>query len=285
MIFFSTGGWKDKSGYEASLFLDSLGINCIELSGGKASDAVMRELRSLPKNLKLVVHNYFPPPTIPFVFNLASNNKDILHRSLEHAKQAIILASEIGLPIYSFHAGFLFDPRVNELGRRFGEYKIIPRPEGKKIFLDSINELATFANQFGIKLLIENNVISKSNFEKFGTNPLLFTDPEEAFEIMSNCPSNVFSLLDVAHLNVSANTLGFSKEVYIQNLSRWIKAYHLSENNGLEDQNHQIKDDSWFWPHLKSTREVFYTSLEIYNISENLIKEQIELCTKKMSRS
>ena len=44
---------------------------------GKVSCAEIEKLKSIPKDINLQLHNYSPPPKIPFVFNLASLNKDI----------------------------------------------------------------------------------------------------------------------------------------------------------------------------------------------------------------
>ena len=59
--------------------------------------------------------------------------------------------------------------------------------------------------------MIENNVITKGNLQVFQDNPFLMSEPVEAKKIMNLLPNNVGMLLDVAHLKVSANTLGFKK--------------------------------------------------------------------------
>ena len=70
------------------------------------------------------MHNYFPPPKNPFVLNLASSNNKILNLSLKHICKAIKLTSRIGAKYYSFHAGFLVDPMVDRLGKKFDLTKI-----------------------------------------------------------------------------------------------------------------------------------------------------------------
>ena len=52
-------------------------------------------------------------------------------------------------------------------------------------------------------------------------------------------------------------------------------AYHLSDNQGLEDSNNLIKHDSWFWPYINTNLD--YYSLEIYNVSAQTLKQQLEL--------
>ena len=74
-IYISTGGYKDKKGTEVFESLKSKGIKNIEFSGGKF-------IKNFDKNIKYYqncsqLHNYFPPPKKPFVFNLSSENKII----------------------------------------------------------------------------------------------------------------------------------------------------------------------------------------------------------------
>ena len=76
-ISISTGGFKNLTGLQAAKFLSNNQIDCIELSGGRYSKNQLKSLIQLKKKIRLRVHNYFPPPQIPFVLNLASNNKKI----------------------------------------------------------------------------------------------------------------------------------------------------------------------------------------------------------------
>ena len=78
--------------------------------------------------------------------------------------------------------------------------------------------------------MIENNVITKGNLQVFQDNPLM-SEPVEAKKDNEPASKNVGMLLDVAHLKVSANTLGFKKTDMFYKLKRRIYGYHLSENN------------------------------------------------------
>ena len=117
-------------------------------------------------NLKFIVHNYFPPPQRPFVLNLASLNESIYQESLNHIKKSIKLASFIKSPFYSFHAGFLIDPKVKELGKTIKSNHLYDKNKCFERFIYSIKILSKYASKYKIKLLIENNVITKSNFIK-----------------------------------------------------------------------------------------------------------------------
>ena len=105
------------------------------------------------------------------------------------------------------------------------------------------------------------------------------TDPKSIEYIMYNTPNNVNLLLDVGHLKVSANTLGFNKDKAHEQVKKWIKAYHLSENDGKEDTNSLISNKSWFLQKLKPVNS--YT-LEVYNSDINLIKKQVDLINKAL---
>ena len=131
-----------------------------------------------------------------------------------------------------------------------------------------------------IILLIENNVLTKKNLKTFKKNPLLMTDYKDATKIMKNTPGNVSLLLDVAHLKVSAKTLGFSKIEFIKKCNKWIKVYHLSDNNGHFDTNDDVRSTSWFWKYLK--KDAIYYSLEIKFKSITQLKKQIDMTSSNL---
>ena len=104
-------------------------------------------------------------------------------------------------------------------------------------FIENVNELALFAEELGATLLIENNVLSYSNYHYFNENPFLMVNAEECIKVMNETPDNVLLLVDVAHLKVSSNSLGFNKIQFLELVNSFIGAYHLSDNDGLSDSN------------------------------------------------
>lgn len=276
MIFVSTGGIRNKSGWESCNELMKESISHIELSGGCWSRDQFQKLLSLKeKGVVLQVHNYFPPPEIPFVLNLATDDEDNLIQSFNHVIGAMQWANSFERPIYSFHAGFLVNPKVSELGKPIQASRLMNRSEAMKRFLEQVNRLAETASRLGVKLLLENNVVSKANFEKFNNSPCLMADADECLYVMRNTPDNIRLLIDVAHLNVSATSLKFNKIDFLKRCSPWIDAYHLSDNDGLSDLNMPINKDSWFWPYLK--KDLSYYSLEVYNVSACKLHAQQKL--------
>jgi sugar phosphate isomerase/epimerase len=280
MIFVSTGGIRETTAFNTALTFIEHGIMGIELSGGAYEEIILSKYQKLLETAIFQVHNYFPPPKKPFVFNLASPNKRIGEKSIVHAKNAIKLSAALGRPIYSFHAGFLIDPKVNELGKPIDTHHVNDRNVCLDLFLERVASLAEYASCNNVQLLIENNVITESNIRKFGNDPLLMTSPKEARVIMENTPSNVNMLLDVAHLKVSANSLGFDRYDMFRSCDNWIKAYHFSDNDGKSDSNNVIDIHSWFWPYIKKN-ENYYT-LEIYNSDMNELKEQVNIANEAL---
>lgn len=281
MIYVSTGGFRNKNGFDAANYLKSANINSVELSGGEYLDNQLKLLKSLKNSTKFMVHNYFPPGEDPFVFNLASLNKDVATKSYEHAIKAMRWAVELDNPNYSFHAGFLVDPNVKELGKKVKSRDLFNRDESIKIFIERLNMLSIEADKLGVSLMIENNVLSPGNFSEFADNPFLMATADECVYVMEHTSNNINLLIDVAHLKVSANTLDFDKEQFLLSCDQWIKGYHLSDNNGLRDSNDRVNDNSWFWPLLKNDLD-FYT-IEVYSDDLSVLSEQVNLVQSKLS--
>jgi sugar phosphate isomerase/epimerase len=282
MIFVSTGGVQHKKATETALELYENGLNHVELSGGKYSKDLEYDLKCMPIGMCLQVHNYFPPPEKPFVFNLASPDKNIGRLSIEHVSRAIKLSTMLGRPIYSFHAGFCVDPKVKELGAQLEKRKLLPRNEALSIFGERVTLLAEEARREGVSLLVENNVINRSNFDLYGEDPLLLTSPDEICWFMERMPSNVGLLLDVAHLKVSSSIRSFDLGEAHERVRQWIKGYHLSDNDGISDTNHPVLNNSWFWEHLKP--DIEYCTLEVYRQSPKTLLEQCLLTKQMMSQ-
>ena len=91
----------------------SSGIDSIEIGSNHCYEDNYNYLNELPFNY--LMHNYFPIPKKSFVLNVASFNDEIRLTSLDHIKKAINLSSEIGARLYTFHPGFLTDPKGSNL--------------------------------------------------------------------------------------------------------------------------------------------------------------------------
>ena len=280
MIYISTGGFRGRAADAVSAELLSAGVKSIELSGGAYSETLLSDLQALAQDIHFQVHNYFPPPADPFVLNLGSLDTLTAERSIAHVEQALQWCTALGADRYSFHAGFLLDPKVDELGKRIPSRSLFDRDECIDVFISRVSRLAEIAEKAGIVLMIENNVLSAKNAKEFSANPLLMCDPQECQKIMGLLPGSVKQLIDVAHLKVSANSLNFDASQMFELCNERIAAYHLSDNDGLEDSNKPFGEDAWFWPHIKS--DVDYYSVEVYGCTSVELLQQVNLVRSKL---
>ena len=274
MIYVSTGGFKELNCSESiNLFLKN-GIKNIELSGGKFIENPYDIIRNYLKNSKIQLHNYFPPAKNPFVLNFCSMNQDTIENSKQIIKKNIEFTKEIGQKYVSFHAGFLVDLKAQDLGKSKKKFEVMEKKKGLNNFLKHVEDLSIYAEKYNVEILIENNVIGKSNYNLFEKNPFLMTTVDEMVEMMDLTPNNINLLLDVGHLKVSSQILGFDKFDVFKKCSKWIKGLHISDNDGYEDNNQPIKKSSWF--NNKLPKVDFYT-LEVYSKNLDLIKKQIKI--------
>ena len=283
MIFISTGGFNQKKGTQAYKYLREKGFKNIEFSGGKFIKNFNKKIKDYKNNSQ--IHNYFPPPKKPFVLNLSSKNKVISSKSINLVKKNIINSKKIGSKFYSFHAGFRIDPNFKELGKQINNRMLISKKEAIKIFFERVVKLSKFANKHGVKLFIENNVISKKNLKRFRSNPFLLTTPSEIISFFNKLPKNLNNiglLLDVAHLKVSSRTLKFNLQKSHKSLRKYINAYHLSDNNGIEDSNKKFSKNAWFWKYFKKNTD--FITIEVYNASDKDYSNLVNIVEKKLSR-
>lgn len=201
---------------------------------------VVERLRAY--GLRYVVHNYFPPPAAPFVLNLASPDDDVRARSLTLVEDALSTASALESRLYSVHAGFVSDP-VGVDGRGF----VFPTggdvDAAKDRFCRSMIRARARADDLGIELLVENNVCTSAN-----RGALLLQTPDEFEEL-----PGFGILLDTGHLNVSATTLGFRREEFVDRLAARIRAIHLHDNDGLADDHREAASSSWALEAVQAT--------------------------------
>jgi len=279
-IYVSTGGYKNLKAEEISKNFLKEGMNSIELSGTVYHPEIISNLSLLKKKINFQIHNYFPPPKKAFVLNLASEDSLISKMTIQHIENAIECCQELNSRYYSFHAGFLCDIKVNELGKKVEKKVLQDREKSIDLFLERVFKISNKAKEAGIKIMIENNVLSKNNLIEFQGNPLLMCDAKECIKIISNTPDNVKLLLDVAHLKVSANSLNFDPIDFIKECNPVIGGYHLSDNNGLSDSNEPFSEDSWFWSYLNPNLD--YYSIEVYDQPYEKIKLLKDMVKNKL---
>ena len=229
--------WELLRGFQAAE------IEAVELGHVQLPDDtdLVERLRALPLNY--LVHNYFPPSPDELVLNLASDDSTTARKSLEFVLAALELAAELGSPLYAVHSGFITDP-VDFDGTSY----ILPPPASpsdgelaQARFLYALEKAVVRAEQLGVTLLIENSVCTKALRGK-----LLALHAEELVEIFERIESTRFGLLlDTGHLNVTAVTLGFDRDAFVDAVAPYVRAWHVHDNDGIVDSHLPIEPNSW----------------------------------------
>jgi len=212
--------------------------------------------------------------------NLASADTDSLAKSRAHCRHALELTLELGAPFYAAHAGFAASVSVEHLGKPFDGSSVVPRDAAYSIFRDSVVELLAYAKKLGVAFYIENNVVAPFNAPNGRNDMLLLCDPDELIGFFDDIDDPSFGyLMDVGHLNVSARTLGFDRAAAMDALIPYIRAFHLSDNNGLADSNEPFGQDAWFLPWLRLCPDAS-TVIEAYSLSLDQMNECVDVVRK-----
>lgn len=280
MIYVSTGGVGGQTAAQTAAQFLAASIHHVELSGGRHAPSLLQDLQAMLPAVRFQVHNYFPPPADPFVLNLGSLDPTVGQRSIDHVETALQWCQALGGDSYSFHAGFLLDPKVDQLGKRIPSRELFNRQDSISVFIERVTRLSKIAEAAGIRLMIENNVLSARNAEEFAENPLLMCDPDECKTILALLPDAVRLLIDVAHLKVSAQSLKFNPAMMFKLCGDRISGHHLSDNNGLEDSNKPFDEHAWFWPYLNP--KIDYYSVEVYGCAPAQLLDQVNLVQAKI---
>ena len=282
-VFVSSGAFPSNDLDEILALCARHGIDRVELSSGlgHAGD-VDRSLEAASQDMELLIHNYFPPPDIPFTLNLASADDEIRRRSIALCTNAIDLCERVGASYYSVHSGFAHDFKPAELGHSDAQAAALSttgtdRQAAYGRFRECVRIVSDHAAAKGIDLLLENNVAAPRLIEMAGFNPLLMVEADEILDCLDDIGRpNVHLLLDVAHLMVSSNALGFDPRKFIDKVGPRVAALHVSDNDGYRDQNLMTTTESWYLPALRSfgDRDIV---IESYNLTPSQILSQIDL--------
>lgn len=192
-----------------------------------------------------LVHHYFPPPEKPIIVNLASQDPSILEQSRMHISGAIDFCSNLGTRLFTFHAGFCLDP---DNRFRFSKDQPFDYEAAFNTFIESVDEMNCYAQQRGIRIAIENNVLAEYNLANGHDQFLLLCRAEEFERLWDRVPSaNIGMLLDLGHLKVTSHWLQFDRYEFIDRIKDRVFALHLHENNGQVDEHAELDKTSWCW--------------------------------------
>jgi len=228
-------------------YLCGAGFRNIELTGNISYcnniESVLKEY-IINENCDFLIHNYIPFEAKPYVINLASSNKAIIDKTIIHIKKAVTLLLSINRYYYSLHPGYFYD--------------LLPIIQDNFFIKENYrqNNIVSFYNM----LLFINEKILKKNFtlaienlhpkEKDDTYSFICT-PEDIMrylQFIRNIP-NYGLLLDLGHLNIASEKLGFNKFHFLDELfskySKKIFQIHISDNNGEKDSHDICSHNSW----------------------------------------
>ncbi len=285
-LYFSSGAFASHSPAEIAAECETLGVGLEFTSSFPFHADLESEVRQL-RAPSLLIHNYFPPPLVPFVLNLAATDPQIRAESHALCRRAIELTAAIGAPFYSVHSGFAMNLTADQLGQpaqqaALGAERCIDRETANHAFRDSVAELSSYAKAHGVGLLLENNVITRKQIAADRADSLLMTTPSECRQFLDELADpNVGLLLDVAHAKVSAGALGFDPAGFFQ-IGKHLRALHLSDNDGEADTNQPVTLDSWFVPHLRDCRELPMV-VEVYRLTTETRHQQRDLVRSFLS--
>jgi sugar phosphate isomerase/epimerase len=280
-IYVSTGAFRGGRLIEMAKACEELGVG-LELSSGVRWHAGLQaEIEEVVQwKGKVLVHNYFPPPENPFVLNLAALTVDTWTRSMIHVREAIDLSVRCGAPFYSVHSGFALNLNVEDLGKPEAQAskKKVPYAMAYQAFLKAVQNLSAYAKTRGVRLLLENNVITREQVK--GESPLLMTEPAELAHFFRDLnDDNVGLLMDVGHAKVAAAALGFEPGKFFEELAGWIGAVHLSDNDGVRDNNQSFGEDAWFGKYFLGNLPLV---IEVYGIGIDGAAELVDVVKRWM---
>lgn len=243
LTYYSTSSLsKNFSFPEILRIYNKLGIKNVEL--GVCFDSTLNAQELIKRyDFNYIVHHLFPPPKIPFIVNLASENNAILKRSLVQMENSIDFCQENNISLLSFHSGFRSDPDSHF---KFNFKKISDYEISFNIFVDSLKEIVDFAEERDVNVAIENNVLVEQNVNNGRNDILLMCELWEYQKLFKNSNLRKIGLLiDLGHLKITANSLNFDADEFIYSLKDKVYALHIHENNGTLDEHKCIKEGDW----------------------------------------
>ena len=282
MLYLSSACVKHEKIKDSVEELAANGFKDIELSGGtKYYPGYEQDLLKLQERygLNYLVHNYFPPPQEDFILNLASCNEETYQKSLRHCRRAIALSGKLGARKFGLHAGFFIEVKIEEIGKNISSARLADQEKAMRRFCKAFNSLKETSQ--GVELYLENNVMSLTNMRNFqGQRPFMLMDHEGYLDLKDRIEFKL--LLDVAHLNVSARSLGLDFIGQLNKMMPLSDYVHLSDNDGLHDQSRCFDADSAILKALKKcdlhgktiTLET-YGSIANIKLSQSMIRKTL----------
>jgi len=236
-------------------------------------------------SFNFIVHNYFLRSKKDIIVNIASQNNDLLELSLKHIFKSIDFCKKINSNLFTFHPGFLTDPfaenqknknydfQWNDKGLKSVNYK-----KSFETMINSIEKIIHYSSEKKVKISIETE---GSYFKK---DHLLLQCPEEFESFIKYFNYNDIKFnVNIGHLNLAAKAHKFNYMSLVNIIEKYINAFELSHNDGLEDQHLPLNREGWYWDIILDKRFLdCYKILECRNTEIEVIKENINLIKEKL---
>jgi sugar phosphate isomerase/epimerase len=283
-LYLSTTFLEDGSTLEEALELcQKHGINNIELGSNHCySPAFAPVVRSFDFNF--LVHNYFPIPKESFVLNLASTDEIILEKSIKHVQTSIDFCSEVGALLYTFHPGFLTDPKGPNRSSQNYDFQwddsiknTVNYSQAYENMLKGIDSCVDYARRKKVRIAIE----TEGSYKK--KDHLLMQHPEEYTRLFTRfSPGDLGINMNIGHLKLAAKAFDFTETEFTDLISDYIVAMELSHNDGMEDQHLPLIEEAWYWSIILDPKfSSAFKIMEFRNTSAKSILDNINLYQKK----
>ena len=257
-------------------------IQAVELGSNHCYEENYRYLSSY--NFEYLVHNYFPIPQKSFVVNIASFDQEIRTMSIKHIKRAVDFCEKINAKLYTFHPGFLTDPKgSNQTNNNYdfqwdeNQLGMTSYSKAKALMFQALDKVVAYAKSKNIKIAIE----TEGSLNK--KDHLLMQRPEEYDEFMIKYSSGEIGInLNIGHLNLAANAFDFNRQDFVDLIQNYIVAMELSHNDGLEDQHLPLQPGGWYWDLINDRRfKDTFKILEFRNTPISEIVKNIQMIQEK----
>ena len=278
-ISLSTTFLADQSTLRQALdFCENSMITSIEIGSNHSYESDYSYVKNY--SFEYLVHNYFPVPKESFVVNIASLDDNIHQRSIKHIKSSIDFCYKINSKLYTFHPGFLTDPKGSNKSYQNYDFRwnndYLKKANYQMAWermVVAFQEIIPYARekQVSIAFETEGSVHKKDH--------LMLQYPKEYEQFFKLFTSDEIGInLNIGHLILAANAFDFSYHTFVDLIAEYVVAMELSHNDGVEDQHLPLQPDGWYWPLILDKRfENIYKILEFRNTSILTIKETLLL--------
>jgi sugar phosphate isomerase/epimerase len=251
----------DKSHARIVEALMGQGIRRIEFSGVHPHleparlSALVRKY--IDQGVSFIYHNYFPTPKEDIVLNYLSRDPQTKRQAAALISSAIALAKDTGVSLYAFHPGYYRDAVCKNGMFEFAQQPRLDARAAMKMYKDEFPKFYHSLNIDGAdqRLFLGLENLFPNPDGQSDSFMCTFEEIDELFQSDGFRGSNIGLLIDLGHLTIAANLLGFDRD---QALDRILEKYadiiyevHLSENDGKEDLHERCRQGSWQMKALK----------------------------------